>query len=245
MKKRFVVSLAMGLLVVGNVSLGQATTMTVNNIDGDWANPSPAAGITISNDQDSDYNWFNGNDGRLAKARWGTPQGSGQSGYNFVTQGTSFNVDSNGDMFAIGTFTHLNYPITGTSLDSIDLKFYLDIAGTGDGFLVNTTFKFDHNETPNSGPNPNDIVTIANPIVNQLFTVSGTDYYFNLFGFSQDNGGTISTVFSTIEGQSNTATLFARITEAPINAVPEPATMLLFGTGLACLASTGRRRGTK
>ena len=109
-------------------------------------------------------------------------------------------------------------------------------------FSVITAFNIDHNETPNAPgpPGSNDIVTILNPVVNTPFSYLGDDYFFNLLGFSQDGGGTISTVFSTLEGGSNTATLYGRITEERVS-VPEPSTLLLMGAGIAGLIGSRRR----
>lgn len=235
MKKVLTASLVMGSFLVG-INPVKATSFSIDQIDGDWINAQPTSGITINN---------SGSNGGLSTARWGTGASTaGQSGYDFLSAATPVNAQSDGTAFALGTFTHLNWPITGTPLDKIDLSLALEDTGI---FNVTTTFNIDHNETPNStgGPADNDIVTITNPIVNQLFTYNGQNYYFNLIGFSQNGGATISNVFSTVEGQANTATLYARITETPVNPVSEPAAMLLMSTGLAGLFGIRLRSKSK
>jgi len=220
LKKTLFVILAAGLSGIGMVSPVKADILSVTLVDGDWANAvaNPVGGtITINN---------SGSAGGLSTARWGTPaQGSGgnQSGYDFTSVGTPFSVESDGTAFALGTFTHQNWPITGTDLNTIQLLLTGQVQGMSTA--VTATFDIDHNETLNPAP---DIVTITNPTVNQLFTVSGQDYYFNLIGFSTNGGVTIVPGFVTAEGQANSAALYGRITKAP---VPEPGTYMLLGIG--------------
>ncbi len=225
LKKTLFVILAAGLSGIGMVSPVKADILSVTLVDGDWANAvaDPVGGtITINN---------SGSAGGLSTARWGTSaQGSGgnQSGYDFTSVGTSFSVESDGTAFALGTFTHQNWPITGTDLNTIQLLLTGQVQGMS--ATVTATFDIDHNETPNAPgfPLSNDVVTITNPTVNELFTANGQDYYFNLIGFSTDGGSTIIPGFSTREGATNNATLYGRITKAP---VPEPATYMLLGIG--------------
>jgi hypothetical protein len=67
----------------------------------------------------------------------------------------------------------------------------------------------------------------------------GTDvYFFNLLGFSVDGGTTIENVFSSAEGGQNSALLYGQLSAEP---VPEPASLLLFGSALAAVAARMRR----
>lgn len=206
------------VLCLGSHLAGAATLIPIALIDGDWANAVPTTGITIAN---------SGALGGLSTARWGTPvSGSGQSGYNF-TSTTPFNAPTDGSAFLLGTFQHLNFPITAPSLDTINLSLKI-----GTVINVMSVFGIDHDETPNSNPNPNDFVTIVSPVVNQEFSFEGNQYFFNLIGFSQNGGTTISSVYETQENAVNTAGLYGQITT---KAQPVPGRVPDGGSAMAML----------
>lgn len=194
MKK--VLSVALLGLFLASVSVVQAAPIKLTNIDGDWTDPSPTGKATIVN---------SGPSGGLSKASWGN--GTNVSSYVFVSNNTPLDVEADGNLFSIGTFTHNNFPIdSGSSINAINLLITIqafDLIG------LSATFNYSHNETPNTGGTlaNRDIVTITNPVLNANFEYEGNSYYFNLFGFSQDGGTTVSNVFKTLENQANVANL--------------------------------------
>jgi hypothetical protein len=237
MLKRFTMILMVLGLIVGSTSLATAALIPITLVDGDWQNAVSSDGgpITISN---------SGLTGGLSTARWGTPAGtpSGQSGYDFLSRTTPFDANSNGVAFSLGDFTHQNYPITGTTLVSIQLLFNLGIDGLA---ALPATFYFTHEETPNTPPCAygglcNDRVTLVDPVLNDNFSYNGHSYYFSLLGFSQDGGVTIDTHYITEEGKLNTSSLYGTITETPI-ATPEPLTLVLLGSALLGLVGLRRK----
>jgi hypothetical protein len=97
-------------------------------------------------------------------------------------------------------------------------------------------FNFSITNTPNHNPpqpvEDADIVTVTSGYSPTTFAFGGNTYTLNLLGFSSDGGATIRSDFSSQEGASATAGVYARITQhlGP----PNPSVPLL-GIGLAGL----------
>ena len=128
---------AVGLLVFG-LTVGLAPVVgaiPISAVDGTWQDADPAV-ATINNLVDP------------RTARWGTPFNQpNQSGYNWSPALTPFDA-AIGTPFSVGTFNHLNFEITGTSITSINLNFSMTIDALPP---LAGLFKFTHNETPGIG----------------------------------------------------------------------------------------------
>ncbi|MFE1744049.1 THxN family PEP-CTERM protein [Coleofasciculus sp. H7-2] len=152
---------------------------------------------------------------------WGIPYNTQgfQSGYRFDSSGTTY-LPFNGSYFALGAFTHYNYPISGYSIRSANLKLTLNINGTN----VEFNFLFSHNETQNEGVNgvcpvtPGyappcpDVIAIANVQSQESVMINGKQYVLYILGFLQN--GQIVNQFITFENQLNSAQLFGQLVEA-------------------------------
>lgn len=226
--------ISFGLLLVLSSTNVSAATFSVNDIAGIWQNSLMESGGSASGEG-------------TESMRWGNPVGStGKSGYDFGAATTPLNVEAN-ELFVLGTFNHLNFPVTGDFLDSADLE--VSISGSVEtvDFGFNSVFQFDHFETPNGAspcavestvqPCP-DLVTLLNPQdLTQTVMVGDLEYTLEISGFVLDAGDPSSflTHFVTLEGENNQAYLVGRFSEPlPITPVPLPASawLLLAAFGL-------------
>ena len=223
--------------VIGAFGVANAAPVDLTNITGGWSNVVPT-------EASSPYISTSGNGTDTATVSWGNPaSNAGQSSYVFEAS-SDINVNVPPDsLVTLGTFTHNNNPVYAPSITAATLTVSLDLAidSIAQG-AYDFVFDFTHNETPNSGPGNccNDEVSVADSSLSQDFLLDGVLYTISIVGFRLGDG-TIVDVFSTIEGQANTAELVGMIT-ASVAEVPIPGALVLMLSGLAGLGFSSRKQ---
>ena len=111
-------------------------------------------------------NTFDGNnDSGKDQIRWGVPYSSGgsKSGYGFEDNddGLAGQLNIGEDLF-LGTFTHYNNPLSGSSISSATMQLTFQVTdSSGNEVDVTVLVTFSHDETSGSN-NPPDIIMITN-----------------------------------------------------------------------------------
>jgi Lamin Tail Domain len=139
-----------------------------------------------------------------SNVRWGIPAGSGKSGYVFT--GRTTDVVTDGTEFVIGTFTHQNFPIQSNGVNQFQVDLLVNVAFEN-SLSKDFSFRFRHNETPNDGPNPEDIVDLPTTVSPETVTIDGVEYAVVITGFKQ--GPNIVTQFISPENGANNGDIVA------------------------------------
>ena len=234
-----------------------AAPFTLISVDATWGNLQPVE----ETDNPPPFNipgnpaFFNTNkefsgDGDLIRSivRWGEPstENGPKSGLDYVPPPLG-PIPTNAE-HPFGTLQHINNPVFDPGVKLADLLLELDIADeTGIPHDVDIILKFNITETPDSAPCPfpgtppcSDKIALAGVGV----VVDGKGSILKIEGFKEKLGGlTFPAPFIiSDEGSGKQAFLVSRIVTDP-NVIPEPSTVLLFGSGLAGLAAWRKFRG--
>jgi hypothetical protein len=143
-----------------------------------------------------------------SNVRWGVPAGgAGQSGYRFA--GSTTDVLTDGTEFVLGTFTHDNFPVYGFQPNQFDVDLRVHVEFNGGALVRDFSFRFHHNETPNVGPAPQDLVDLPTLQSPETVEIDGEEYALVIAGFKQ--GGQIVTRFVSEENGANSADIVAKL----------------------------------
>ncbi|MES9947251.1 MAG: tandem-95 repeat protein, partial [Candidatus Thiodiazotropha sp.] len=177
--------------VTANMHIG-VDSLSIQNLAAGWTNPVFINGTRYVTQQDTDSDAYTDN------LMWGrTPRGGSQSGYTLVDNPTYTGSGANvqiGESFKLADFSHNNWPIYANSstLDSVTLTLELDVVVNGNATTIQFDVLMDHDETPNDGADPRDIITLPAQAV--TISIGGQEYEVRVDGFMDTNGNIVSTI---------------------------------------------------
>lgn len=236
-------SLLPAAVLFATLSAAPASAQQVTSITASWQNDSPDGGVNRDNSNPNSVRvcWpgssGTNDDGASPNRNCSNNDLDDISGYSFNRASTPISPTL-GTAFSLGTFTHYNNPIQGTSLNSVELALAFVIGGTN----VSSSWLFNHNETPNVGGGNccNDLITIsALGTVPLTFMFNSAQYSLEVLGFGDTPLQAPNLTYSTREGRDNSTKVWAVINRTE---VAEPATLSLIAAGLMGLFGVARRR---
>ena len=159
--------------------------------------------------------------------RWGISSGLGKSGLQF--DGSSGQTFDEGDIFLLGTLTHMNWPVYRPTASGATLQITMVFADPSVTPNPTFTFDFDIEETPNSGqcpafqipghPKCDDRITFPSSYGQEAFTIGDTLYTLKIEGFVDSYpGGSPVSAFITEEQKNNSAYLVASLSSVLVEA---------------------------
>ncbi len=145
----------------------------------------------------------NDNDAYNDRVDWGksaTGELDRKSGYDLVdnkeyTTTSGSEVNPNG-VFKLAQFTHENWALSSgeSILKQATLVMNMDVVINGKVVNVSFDIVLGHNETPNDGADPRDIITL--PSQNVFIKVDGENYVFTIEGFKDINGNYVKKIYT-------------------------------------------------
>ncbi|MGW7518883.1 choice-of-anchor K domain-containing protein [Streptomyces sp. NPDC054796] len=148
---------------------------------------------------------------KTKRLAWGDVADDVKSAYVF--EGASTQVALDGTPSVIGYFKHYNHAIPMPPHPTFTAELSITVAfGDKDRRTVGPV-KFQHNETPNVGPSPEDTVELDEVKFDQVVQVDGKWYDMHVQGFLQF--GEISRHFVSVEDSKEPNTAELRASFAP------------------------------
>jgi hypothetical protein len=214
-------------LLVASVTASAATFQ--GNTSGTFENPTGPSGMVTTGVGTDSFTWGQG----TTKYLQGTTKyllgfiPVGQNAPSSLTYSdTNFNANVD-QTFTAGYLNFYNGTIySGTQANSVDLSLTLNFTSPS-AFTETFSYGFSLENVVNP---TGDTTTFLSSMPTKFYSYAGTDYYFELLGFSKNGVDLLDHIFLE-EGKKGKVKLLGQFTAMP-SEVPLPAAVWLFGSGL-------------